>query len=255
MNELKAMLDNKIETNEFGTIYFPKVSDLMDFDDSKKSIEEQYYSMLTPFRLTIDILNIDAETKKKFKRFDLLFINFLDENGKKTTYLNQFMDSLEFFFKLRPVYDVSLKDDNEDILQVVFIGEHFIDRDNFDSLCEYIFGICNTSKIEIEKPIELENDRQRDVYKKSMEGRNRKSQGKFLSFIEIARCVGDGEGTIIPYAQIIQMTVRELFDRYYTTLIKDSWHINLNQCLAGVDSKSLDLTHWLIGFKNIYNKD
>lgn len=59
INKAKLLLGDYIDTEKFGRIYLPQVRCLKKCGENK--INEFYF----PFKLTLDILNITEEEKKK----------------------------------------------------------------------------------------------------------------------------------------------------------------------------------------------
>jgi hypothetical protein len=65
-----------------------------------------------------------------------------------------------------------------------------------------------------------------------------------MNLSSIINVVMFGGNYYISSNEIKDMTVWQLLNAYKSILNKDSFYINFEQCLAGVDSKGLDLTHW-----------
>lgn len=232
INKIQLLLNDRIETAEFGTLYFPDVEYLIEHG------EVGFNRLVLPYALTTDAFGLDEELLKEVTMFDLLLQPFqYDENTKL---YDIFMDSLRFYFKLEPVYVQQY--------YCVCVGDYIINRDNFDRLAEIILLISKTQKVKVEKPPKFENAVQKDVYEKITEGRRREAQKNRISFATIINVVMNGgvKTNYISAEQVRKMTFYQLMSRYDFIMETESWEVELGQVLSPkIDSKKIDLTYWI----------
>jgi len=223
INNNKLLLDNHIDTDEFGRIFHLSI-------DFLKEYAEEYFDMvLLPFGLTLDFFDISEEEKRSFKVFDFFLLD--------PTYRKTLLKSLRHFFRLEPVYD-----EHE---FCIYVGVKVINRMNFDDLSELILRMHKSKKLILEKPPAFENAQQKDVYMKIQEGRKRKNKESRITFSTMINVVMNYGNYYIPPDEVSRMTLFQLIARYEAITGTDYWEINFRQALAGVDSNKLDLTHWL----------
>ena len=233
MNNINLLLDDYIETEEFGVIYFPKVSFLKQFG------EKGYNKLIFPFAITVDILDIPDEYKKEVKVFDLFFQNL--KYDEKETYCDVLKESLISFFNIVPQFDIHN--------YCIIIGKKIITRDNFDNLANIILQISKAQHISIEKPPKFENEIQKDIYYKIQEGRSKKNKNNIISFATMINVAMNCGNSYVPPKEINKMTIFQLMSRYEAIVGTDSWHINFDKYLVGCDPKDLDLTYWVYKIK------
>ncbi|REK76308.1 hypothetical protein [Paenibacillus paeoniae] len=232
-SSLVKVFEDSVSINQVGVLKFPTVRDYV------KLGEEKYTTYLYPFRLSLDIFDIQPEHKDNISLFDLFFIPTLTVTlgSRKLTYLELLVESLQFFF-------------NEDVKCLmesfsIRIGQQgMIDRNNFDEVTRSILEITNMEKIKVEPPPEFKSDRHKDIYHKIMEGRSRRSTKDELNMATVINTVMHGSRSFIPYESIKNMTLNQLLNSYKTILEIDSFFINFKQALVGADTKKIDLTHW-----------
>lgn len=229
INNIKLLLDNQIETDEFGIIYLPTVLFLKEYG------EEGFNRLIFPFALTVDILDIHNEYKKEIKVFDLFFQNF--KYSETEMYYCTLMKSLGYFFRSSPKYDKTK--------YCINVGDKVITRDNFDSLASIILQISKAHYITIEKPPKFENDIQKDIYYKIIEGRKKKNEKNVVSFATMINVAMNCGNSYVSSKEINQMTIFQLMSRYEAILGIDSWDIEFSKYVAGSDPKDLDLNYWV----------
>ncbi len=236
INKMQLLLDDYVDTEEFGIIYHPKISFI------KLCGEEGYGKLLLPFVLTVDAFEIMEKHKDNVKMFDLFFqpIEFISGINLKDNLLT----SLHFFFRVEPIVDMKN--------YCIWINDKVIHRENFDRLADIILEMCRSEKFEVEKTPEFENERQRDVYNKIMEGRKRKKEKDRISLATVVSIVINGGAVCnyIPPQQVNEMTYYQLINRYEFLSGTESWDVNFKQALSfGSDGSKLDLTHWVAKVK------
>lgn len=241
INNLNIVFEEHIKSEEFGCLYTPTVLDLLKYG------EEQLSLFLLPYRITLDILDMDDEVKKDINTYDLFFQGFMiDQNN---SYYNILMDSLRYYFKTDLIY---FNKYNYNI-EVYYIDKdrmwkyRVIDRNNFDKLADIILQINNSERMIKEKEPEFKNDIQRDIYYKIKEGRKRKEEKNKISIGTILNVVMHGGKSFIPYREVKTMTLPQVMNSFNTILGIDDWDINFKKYLAGADPKKdeLDLTYWV----------
>lgn len=232
INKMQLLLDDRLETKEFGTIYHPKIEFI------KECGEDGYSKLLFPFALTLDAFEVAEKYRSDIMMFDLFFqpIEFISGINLQDNLLT----SLHFFFRVEPRVDMEN--------YCVWVNEKIIHRENFDQLADVILHMCKAKKVEIEKPPEFANERQRDIYEKIMAGRKRKEEKNRVTLAMVINIVMNG-GALCGYISpdvVKQMTYYQLVNRYEFLSGTESWDVNFKQALSfGTDGSKLDLTHWI----------
>lgn len=249
------IFSKEIEVDDF-IIKVPTINDIV------KIGEEKYKELLIPYIISKDMVKCDEKIYNELKDFDLFFI--LGEYKENITLLDLLLESLKFYFKedvfllngkdlkYNNIVDLGYDDDIlENIYFILVENNGLISRENFDYIADTILKINNTKKSKIEPEPKFENDRQKDIYNKIMEGRRRKAEREYDTFNDIIHVVQFGGKSFISYDEILKFTVCQLIDAFTTILCIDSFNINFGQYQAGADPKQLDLEHWINKIKQI----
>lgn len=260
MNNLRLRFLNVIDVKGL-KIKSPTIEDIVEIG------EDTFKKYLIPFTITTDILVLDEDMKQEFKTFDLFFIKDGDDYYLKhndETFVEILINSLKFYFqeevsimtakdfKYANIMDLGYPDNIlENIYYILIENNGIIDRDNFDEVADMILKINYAKKIEIEPEPEFQNDRQRDIYNKIMEGRRRKAEKESQTLGEMIDVVQFGGKSFVSYKEIKDFTIQQLIHAYMTILSIDNFQINFGQYQAGADPQKLDLEHWVSKIKQI----
>lgn len=232
MDVTNMILEDSVEVEGVGKLYFPKVQDLLD----KK--EKKFNLLNSPYVVSLDIFDLDEETIKEIKVFDMLINLKMNNEDVEIKYFDVLLESLEFYFKERIIYD--------EYNYCFKIGKKgILNRDNFDDVADIILLLNRLDRMKKEIPPNFKNDKQKDVYQKLMEGRRKKAEKEVVNIPTIINTVVHGGKSFIPYREIREYwTLFQLYNSYRAILDIDSFTINFEQYLAGAESKKLDMTHW-----------
>jgi len=232
IESVNILFQDYIET-EYGCIYIPTVKDFL------RMGENQIMEHVLPYRLSLDIIDLDEEVKEQIKIFDLFFQKF--KAGTNKDIFDILMSSLEYFFRLKPVF-------NEQAY-CIQIGDVVVNRDNFDALADIILLVSQTERIEKEVEPVFKNETQKDVYFKIQEGRRKKAEKNKISIATIMNCVVHGGKSYIPYSEVATMTLPQLNNTFSAITGVNDWEMNFDKYLVGVEPKKLDLTYWIYRLK------
>ena len=189
---------------------------------------EKYNMLLLPFLVDVDDLNIPEEVQD-INIFDILTVN--SEN------LSMLLDSISFFCKTNEIAFDEQK-------QVLYIGNGYIDKNNFADFSKVILESNSKQKVQKEKPPKNMTARQKDIWDKLQEGRKRameKSQIDLSDLINVCQFGGD---YYIPMSDILQWTLWNISRCYKTILGKSSFRELFDiYCVTG-EEKLIKNHHW-----------
>ena len=95
-----------------------------------------------------------------------------------------------------------------------------------------------------EKKPTYQNERQKDVFEKIMAGRKRREQENAINFVTIYNSVVHGNKSFVPYSEVNNLTVYQLYNTYESIFKIETYQQNFKMLLAGAKSEDLDLKHW-----------
>jgi len=223
MDNITLLFGDKIYVENIGYIHQPKMQDILDVGFSN------YGAYLIPHLISIEYISQEEEIPHDLKFFDYMF---------QKEALPSLVNSLLFFIQDKINVDI----DNQRII----VGDNgFIDRTNLDELSDAILKISCREKIKPDIIPTFENDAQKDVYAKIMEGRKKKAEKEGINFETIINIVANGGKSFVPYDEIRKMTVFQIMSRYYFIMAEEGFDREFAKYLAGADFKELDLTHWI----------
>lgn len=205
-------------------IYQISLNEILDYD------MEKYNMLLLPFLVDIDDLNIPDEIQiQDMNIFDILTLNEAN--------LSMLLDSISFFCKTNEIGFDEQK-------QTLYIGDGFIDRDNFIDFSKCILESNSKRKIKKEKPPKNMTDKQRDIWEKIQKGRQRameKAQVDLSDLINVCQFGGD---YYIPMDDILNWTLWNISRCYKTILGKSSFRELFDiYCVTGEDNL-IKNHHW-----------
>jgi hypothetical protein len=238
MDKLQLYFSETIEIDDIGTLYQPTIDEIV-----KPGFGEQKYNdLIEPFITSTDMFDINEQYKGVIKNFDLFFMRDKDggkilKHSNKKDMLEVLIESLKFYFKV----DEIKVDEHYMSILVGYTG--LIHRNNYDMLSDLILEINNVKRPEVEKVPEFKSERQRDVYTKLMAGRRRNQQKNNLNLISIANMVMHGGKSFIPYNEVRNFTISQLYNSYSAIVQVDYSNKEFDKYLAGADPKDLDLTY------------
>lgn len=204
-------------------IYQITLDDILDYD------MEKYNMLLLPFLVDIDDLNISDEVRvEDLNIFDILT---LEEN------LSILLNSISFFCKTDEIAFDEQK-------QVLYIGNGYIDKNNFADFAKIILESNSKQKTQKEKPPKHMTDKQKDIWEKLQAGRKRameKSQIDLADLINVCQFGGD---YYIPMDDILQWTLWNISRCYKTIVGKSSFRELFDiYCVTG-EEKLIKNHHW-----------
>lgn len=206
------------------SIYQITLNEILDYD------MEKYNMLLLPFLVDIDDLDIPEEVQiQDINIFDILTVN--NEN------LSMLLDSISFFCKTNEIAFDEQK-------QTFYIGNGYIDKNNFADFSKIILESNSKQKVQKEKPPKNMTPRQKDIWDKLQEGRRRtmeKSQIDLSDLINVCQFGGD---YYIPMDDILQWTLWNISRCYKTILGKSSFRELFDiYCVTG-EEKLIKNHHW-----------
>lgn len=200
--------------------------------------------------------------------FDLFFMKnsngeFVFKDGDGISYLEILLDALSFYFQkevtLITGQDLNHMDEfsdyNDDMLSNIYFidveDSGIISRLNYDAISQAILDINYIERVKPEPTPEFDNDRQRDVYEKIMEGRRRNAEKNSMSIVDMIDIVQYGGKSFIPYKDILEFTIPQIKHGFSVISGIDAFSIEFSKYCGGAAPKDLDLEHWMHIIKKI----
>lgn len=205
-------------------IYQITLDDILDYD------MEKYNMLLLPFLIDVEDLDISDEAlKQDLNIFDIFTLN---QEG-----FSVLLDSISFFCKTNEIRFDEQK-------QTLYIGDGYINKDNFADFAKIILESNSKQKIQKEKPPKNMTPKQKDIWEKLQAGRKRameKSQIDLADLINVCQFGGD---YYIPMDDILQWTLWNISRCYKTILGKSSFNELFDiYCVTG-EEKLIKNRHW-----------
>lgn len=235
-----------VKTSSFGYINILKMSDLIESHES----ELLYNQMMIAVQLTKEIYGIDNEN---FSDIDLFFVKM--ENGEYITFKDDFI--FDESFSIRDAFALLIsKTFGVSIDEVMFLddihcitllnNENFlITSDNYEELRDIILKSNMKQKIHPSKEVSEEylDPSMKDRFKTYREHRRKRMKNNITTFMDMTTVVLERVGFDKKHI-VFNMTMFEFLYYYDCSTSKEFYTNTYDQYLAGVDPKSLDLTHW-----------
>jgi hypothetical protein len=185
------------------------------------------------------------------KKSKSLQLKFFDTVNKKADIKDKEKSSIKnrlliiFCKLLSKVFNKKIKSvdviEKEETIERVFT----IDSNNFDDICEIILKINSNKKVEIEKPPENMSERQRDVWEKLQEGRQRSKNKNEVHIYDILNVCEFGGDYHIPMKEIMNWTLWKITDCYKARVGIKNYNDNLQIALVSGDGKLISgENHW-----------
>ena len=201
-------------------IYQPTIREIFSYGIN------EYNSLLVPYMVSLDLLDIEEEQKQQIKTFDLIISN--------EDILPYLLISLK----------VLCKTDNITFMQnCIMINDSYLHRDNFDEFSDIVLKIHAREKPKQDKL--PDNPRQRELELKLRSLRvKQKNKNEFL-LCDIINIVKYGGKYRITTEEVKNMTLWELTNAYNAKL-GISQYENLFQIalVAGDKEHKLEDNHW-----------
>lgn len=217
------------------TIYQTSLDEILEYDIDK------YNMLILPFLLDMEDFDIqDNDLIKDMNIFDIFMLN--------NETLIMLLDSISFFCKTN---EINLDEQKG----VLYIGDGYIDRNNFEDFANIILKINAKQKLEKEKPPKNMTERQRDTWEKLQAGRQRayaKSQVDLSDLLNVCEFGGDYH---IPMKEILTWTMFNIGRCYKSILGKSNFQELFDiYCVTGED-KLIKNQHWTDLIKVNDNKE
>ena len=211
-------------------IHQPSIKEILEYGES------EFSNLATPFVLTKELLGVPEDDTEFSMYAYVLYI---------THFREAFFDALSFFMKIDKEEDIKIYQSENNEAIIVIKERTMITKENFDELGDIVLKICMMKRQKPEKMPEFKNDRQRDIYMKIMEGRRRKSAEESMSLADIINSVCHGGKSFIPYREVIEMTMYQLYNSFGSIITMDTYDREYRQYIGGADPEDLDIKiHW-----------
>lgn len=206
------------------TIYQTPLDDILEYG------VDEYNMLILPFLLDIDDFDIpDNFMIQNVNIFDILILT------EQT--LTMLLNSISFFCKT----DEIRFDEQKSIL---YIGDGYIDRNNFAEFAEIILKINAKQKQEREKPPKDMSEKQKEIWEKLQQGRQRaavKSQIDLADLINVCQFGGD---FYISMEDISKWTMFNIARCYKSVVGKSNYQDVFDiYCVTG-EEKLIKNRHW-----------
>ena len=249
--KLELTLGYPITYEDIGTIYQPKIKEIIEYNKLKNKEEyekfkqgvveeisgiQPYDKLLTPFLINKESLEgLSEEELNQINEFDLIIHNQMQieqsnkcNNQADEGMLDILMEAIKFFYKSENVNFIMDKlEDGTELVGILINDEIFINRDNYTNLEKIILEINKAEKPKIEKPPEFKSERQRDIWEKIQKGRQRKKDKESLNMATLINIIKFAGKTYIPSTEILNMTIWEVYNAYSSIIETDSYDKNM----------------------------
>lgn len=205
-------------------IYQITLDDILEYDI------EKYNMLLLPFLIDVDDLNISDEVLSQ----DLNIFDIFTLNQEGFTML---LDSISFFCKTN---EISFDEQK----QILYIGDGYINKDNFADFAKIILESNSKQKRQKEKPPKNMTPRQKDIWDKLQAGRKRATEKSQVDLADLINVCQFGGEYYIPMKDILQWTLWNISRCYKTILGKSSFNELFDiYCVTG-EEKLIKNHHW-----------
>lgn len=191
---------------------------------------DKYNMLMLPFLLDIDDFDIpDKDLIQGINIFDILTL--------ENTTLTLLLDSISFFCKVDEIrFDEQKK--------IIYIGDGYIDRNNFAEFAEIILKINAKQKIKKEKPPANMSEKQKDIWDKLQKGRQRAAEKSQVNLEDLINTCQFGGSYYISMAEILQWTMWNIARCYKSILGKANFKELFDiYCVTG-EKNLIENRHW-----------
>ena len=205
-------------------IYQTSLNDILEYGI------DDYNMLLLPFLLDVDDFDIsDKSLVKDLKIFDIFMLN----NNTMEFLLN----SISFFCKT----DKISFDEQKGVL---YIGNGYLDRNNFEEFSNIILKINAKQKVIKEKPPENMSQKQKEVWEKLQAGRQRELAKSQIGLEDLMNVCQYGGEYYICIDDILKWTMFNITRCYKSILGKSNFNELFDiYCVTGED-KLIKNQHW-----------
>lgn len=236
VNNLFVYLETQKQIN-FNNIkiYQPSLNDILDYDI------EKYNILLLPFLLDIDDFEIqDKSAIENISMFEILLLN-------KDTF-SFLLNSLSYFCHTDKI---SLDEQKGNL----YIGDGYINKENFADFANIILQINAKQKPKKEKPPENMTQKQKSIWEKLQKGRQRQAEKAQIDLADLINTCQFGGEYYIPIEDISKMTLYNISRCYKTILGKSIFNESFEiYCVTG-EEKLIKNRHWTDLIKVNNNKE
>ena len=217
------------------TIYQPSLNKIIEYGI------DDYNMLMLPFLLDID----DFEGLEKHTDGDIDIFDILTLTQESLSIL---LDSISYFCKTE---EISFDEDK----RVLYIGDGYIDRNNFKEFSEIILKINAKQKTKKEKPPKDMTEKQRDIWEKLQQGRQRKLEKSQIELCDLINICQFGGEYYIPKDDILEWTMWNIARCYKNIIGKSNFKESFEvYCVTG-EEKLIKNQHWTDLIKIENNKE
>ena len=202
---------------------------------------DEYNMLMLPFLLDIDDFGIEDETLiQNMNIFDILLL----QSDTATMLLN----SISFFCKT----DKISFDEQKGAL---YIGDGYINRDNFAEFADIILKINAKQKIQKEKPPKDMTQKQREIWEKLRIGRQKRLEKSQIDLADLINICQFGGDYYITTTDVLGWTMFNITRCYKSILGKANFQELFDiYCVTG-EEKLIKNQHWTDLIKLDNNKE
>lgn len=221
-------------------IYPPKFREIKNFG------VDNYNSIMKVFSLSLECFEgivIDNNTNL-FNDF-LLMDDFLLSCMNKSLFMITKADEI-YFNKEEKYLELRFFEDKDEESTNKKYSSFIVNSSNFDDISDIVLKINSHKKLSVEKTPDNMSDRQRDIWLKLQEGRNRDKNKNEIHIYDVLNVCEFGGNYHIPNETICEWSLWCIMNCYKARIGIKTYDDNLNICLVtGGDSKSITgNNHW-----------
>lgn len=221
-----------IYIRDMGLIHQPKVDMLL-----KTGIELD--TLLMPFCVSIDILELTPEEKESLKNFDLLFLqHFQKDESEKRSLLEMLCDALKILMRTNHI------NINFDEMCININESGRLDRYNFDVLVDVMFPLLHREKPKQEKKVQY-TKKQQEIMDKLNKRRQAKAKKNETKIEDMLNVVIHGGNSFISYKEVVQFTYWQLVNSYVSITTIDGYKEYLAYKSSGQFEIKDQVDHWI----------
>lgn len=215
-------------------IYQPSLNEILDYNIDK------YNMLILPFLLDKDDLEIeDSSVIKDINIFDILILD---------TNISMLLEGISFFCKT----DEIVLDEQKG---VIYIGDGYIDRNNFGEFSEIILQMNAKQKTKKDIPPANMTEKQKDIWEKLHAGRQRAFEKSQIDLSDLINVCQFGGQYFIPTSEILQWTLFNISRCYKSIIGKSNYQDLFDVYIVTGEEKIIKNQHWTDLIKINNNKE
>ena len=215
-------------------IYQPSLDEILEYDIDK------YNMLILPFLLDKDDFEfVDNSLIQNVNIFDILI---LKDN------LEMLLESISFFCKTN---EIGLNEQKG----VLYIGNGFIDRNNFSEFAEIILQLNAKQKPEKEIPPANMSEKQKEIWEKLRAGRQRTFEKSQIDLSDLINICQFGGQYFIPMSEILQWSLFNISRCYKAIIGKSNYQDLFDIYIVTGEEKLIKNQHWTDLIKLNNNKE